>query len=209
MSTYFDPYKADISWLNERLATGGDLQADNVQAAAQCADLVEQGVTHIIDCRDEFDDTQRYLRFAPSITVYRLGVDDHGGRQSFDWWLSVLERSASILDRPENKLFIHCHMGVNRGPSAAFLVLVSEVFKMYPLDAYKLIRARRLVAYGQYVIQALDFLLVTAEHQLSPWSRWVFEGNQPDSIALARNMTWSQELTEIVNSVHQQKAQES
>lgn len=159
MAMPFDTRAADISWLTDTLATGGDLQADHQLAALQCADLVRQGVTHVIDCRLEFDDRARMQRFAPSISYARFGVDDERGvEHTDDWWEAIYMHAQEALSVPGAKLFVHCHVGMNRGPSAAYMLLVSPLFRLSVSDAFQLVRRRRHIAYMAYAEQAVGWL---------------------------------------------------
>ncbi len=161
MADLWHPLKPDISWLTDTLATGGDLQADHRQAAQQCAGLLQQRVTHIIDLRAEYDDTQRYRRFlGPGVSLFHLGVDDpHGGTEHPDsWWEGIYATAQEALSVPGAKLFVHCHVGMNRGPSAAFMLLCSPLFSLAPVDAFQLIRRQRPIAYMAYAEQAIGWL---------------------------------------------------
>lgn len=159
MTIDWNPEKADLSWLIPgRLAVGGDLQADHREAALQCADMVEQGVTHVLDLRSEFGDMRRMQRFAPSVSYRRIGRPDDGYNDPHgSWWLPVHQHVQEVLADPKAVLFIHCHMGVNRAPSAAFLALVA-FFDYAPLDAYRLLREQRPYAYASYSLDALAWL---------------------------------------------------
>jgi len=186
MAMPFDTRAADISWLTDTLATGGDLQADHQLAALQCADLVRQGVTHVIDCRLEFDDRARMQRFAPSISYARFGVDDErGAEHTDDWWESIYTTAQEALTVPGARLFVHCHVGMNRGPSAAFMLLCSPLFGLSVADAFQLVRRRRHIAYMAYAEQAVSWLadqswssveksdiLTLTELRLKPTHQW-------------------------------------
>jgi hypothetical protein len=51
------------------------------------------------------------------------------------------------------KVFVHCHMGINRGPSTAFAILLDQ--GMAPEQAFDLIRAKRPIAAVYYAEDAL------------------------------------------------------
>lgn len=197
MAMPFDTRAADISWLTDTLATGGDLQADHQLAALQCADLVKQGVTHVIDCRLEFDDRARMQRFAPSISYARFGVDDErGAEHTDDWWEAIYLHAQEALSVPGAKLFVHCHVGMNRGPSAAYMLLVSPLFRLTPAEAFDLVRRQRPIANMAYAEQGLTWL---AKHD---WSGVV----ESDILRARGSHTWTQALTNEVNHRHRAKA---
>lgn len=188
MAAPWHPLEPDITWLTDTLATGGDLQADHRQAAEQCNGLRKQGVTHIIDLRAEFDDLQRYRRFlGPGVSIFHFGVDDpHGGTDHpASWWESIYTTAQEALTVPGARLFVHCHVGMNRGPSAAFMLLCSPLFGLSVADAFQLVRRRRHIAYMAYAEQAVSWLadqswssveksdiLTLTELRLKPTYQW-------------------------------------
>ena len=57
MTTREPPRLANASWVTDHLLVGGDLDArDDTLAERQLAELVELGVTHLVDVRLEWDD---------------------------------------------------------------------------------------------------------------------------------------------------------
>ena len=52
-------------------------------------------------------------------------------------------------------VLLHCHSGINRGPSAAFAVLLSIGWD--PVEAIELIRTQRPIATVSYAENALDW----------------------------------------------------
>ena len=64
-----------------------------------------------------------------------------------------------VLDRiaAGARVLIHCHQGVNRGPSMAFAVLLCQGHE--PFDALELIRTRRPAARVAYAADAVDWWL--------------------------------------------------
>lgn len=49
---------ANAHFVTEFLAVGGDLAYDNEEAAAQAIELVDAGMTHVLDLRHECDDSE-------------------------------------------------------------------------------------------------------------------------------------------------------
>jgi len=56
---------------------------------------------------------------------------------------------------PDAGVLLHCHMGINRGPSAAYAVLLSLGWD--PIAAIAVIRAKRPIAAVGYAEDALDW----------------------------------------------------
>lgn len=139
---------ANISQLNERLWTGGDLSPDPMVARNQLRNIVDAGITTIIDTRLEWTD-EDFISEHSELNQVWLGVDDHGGQQPLEWWEAGCRYAREALDDGDNVL-IHCHMGINRGPSLAGLVLV-DYFGMDPVDAWNLVRKSRPFAWAIYM----------------------------------------------------------
>ena len=146
--------RANADRLDDQLLVGGALSPAEMVARAQLDDLRAKGVTDILDCRIEWSDEDLVADHAPSMRYHHLGVDDDGGRQPLEWWRTGLEIAHQVLAEPDASLLVHCHMGVNRGPSMAFAVLV-DVLDMEPVEAYRLIRTRRPQAYAIYAVDGL------------------------------------------------------
>jgi ferredoxin len=60
-----------------------------------------------------------------------------------------------VLQDPSRKVVIHCHMGVNRGPSAAFTALITH--GVDPIQALTQIRSARPVAAILYSFDAVQW----------------------------------------------------
>lgn len=133
-------------------AEGARMGLDRGDVAGFVADA---GVTHIIDCRMEWSDEEVVAAHAPGVAYLHHGVDDAGQRMP-DWWFD--EGVAFALDalaRPGTKVFAHCHMGINRGPSMAYAILLAQ--DIDPIDALDAIRAARSIAAVGYAEDALDW----------------------------------------------------
>ena len=129
---------------------GGDLDDDDLVARAQLDEWVHLGVEHIVDCREERSDHELVHGIAPWVRYTHVGVDDHGGHQRDEWFEEGVEAAlATLVDG--GFVYVHCHMGINRGPSMAFAVLLALGWGIREaLDA--LIAARPIVG----VIYAAD-----------------------------------------------------
>ncbi|GAA1914601.1 dual specificity protein phosphatase family protein [Nocardioides marmoribigeumensis] len=147
------PRIADAVFVTDRLLVGGDLDArDDDLAGRQLAELVELGVTHVVDVRVEWDDLDYVAERAPAITYLHHGMDDAGQQVPLEWfdegvaWIrSALEEGGTVL--------AHCHMGINRGPSLGYAVMLTLGWD--PVEALDAIRRARPQAYVAYAEQAL------------------------------------------------------
>ena len=110
-------------------------------------------MTHVLDVREEWSDDELVAAHAPQITYVHLGVDDAGRGQPDEWFdagIALAEQVAAA----DGLLLAHCHMGINRGPSMAFAILLSR--GVAPVDALDAIRTARPVAAVGYAAEALD-----------------------------------------------------
>ena len=146
---------ADINWLTPTVAVGGDLHPDRTHAAAQVRWLAAQGVTDIIDCRGEYSDEDVVAAFAPGVSYHHIPADDHGGQMQPSWWSAGVGHARAALANG-GTVFAHCHMGINRGPSMAFAILVDQGWE--PVEAFRLIRSRRPQAFAIYSAQFLNLM---------------------------------------------------
>jgi dual specificity phosphatase 3 len=145
--------KANAHWVTEFLAVGGDLEMYDAELAAQqAADLVGAGVTHVLDVRLEADDAELWAMF-PEVTYLWHGIDDAGQVVPDEWWESIVSWSLEALSQPGAKLLTHCHMGINRGPSAGYGVLLGLGWD--PVNAIDTIRSARPEANVWYAEDAL------------------------------------------------------
>lgn len=151
--------QANASRVTDHLWVGGDLEVtDNELATRQLDELDTAGITHIVDLRLEWDDTEWVTTAKPHIRYQWLGVDDAGQKMPDEWFnvgteyvLAQLKHGGTVL--------VHCHMGINRGPSMGYATMLALGWD--PIDALDLIRDRRPIAYIGYAEDALDWWLRT------------------------------------------------
>lgn len=143
--------KANLSWINDWLATGGDLSYEPQIAVQQVEDIVHQGVGLIIDMREEANDAEIWDR--QGIAYLHLPTTDAVGHTIPSRLFDRAVAEAINAKQQGYKVFIHCHMGVNRGPSVAFAALLAD--GMDPITAHDLIREKRPQAGLMYVMDAL------------------------------------------------------
>ena len=158
MPSLTQPSVANAHFVTDRIAVGGDLDAyDEALAVRQLAELVELGITHVVDVRLEWTDQEFVEALAPGVGYLHLGVDDAGQRIPGTWFDVVTEWSLTALADPCSKVLLHCHMGINRGPSAGYAVLLA--LGLDPVDALTRIRRMRPIANVAYAEDALDWHL--------------------------------------------------
>lgn len=147
-------YWRQLNWMEQgRLVLTGDLPVDPDDALRQLAVWVEAGVTHIVDARMEWSDEDLVAEVAPHIRYLHNGADDAGQRMPDDWFDRAVDFALAALDSPEAKVLVHCHMGINRGPSLAYAVLLA--LGVDPVEALDAIRSTRPIAAVGYAEDAL------------------------------------------------------
>ena len=164
---------ANAHWVTEFLAVGGDLDAYNAELAVrQALDLIGAGVTHVLDVRLEADDAALWS-LIPGVTYHWDGIDDAGQEVPDEWWERMVAWSLAALSQPGAKLLTHCHMGINRGPSAGYGVLLALGWD--PVDAIAAIRSARPEAHCWYAEDALRWrhhrVRATAERHAADLAR--------------------------------------
>ena len=167
---------ADASFVTEQLLVGGDLGTqDEELAVRQLQELVDAGVTHVVDTRIEWDDEAWVAERSPQIVYRHHGMDDAGQEVPHEWFD---EAAGSALEAIEGggTVLAHCHMGVNRGPSLGLAVLLAQGWDV--IDALDAIRGARPVAWVAYADDALRWhharngSEVQLEADLARVSRW-------------------------------------
>jgi dual specificity phosphatase 3 len=150
------PRLANAHFVTDRLLIGGDLDAwDGELAVRQLLELVELGVTHVLDVRVEWSDEELVAQLAPSIRYLHLGIDDAGQRVPDEWFDAVADWGVEALADPEAMVLAHCHMGINRGPSAGLAILLATGWDLR--EALDAIRTARPFAYTDYAEDALGW----------------------------------------------------
>lgn len=141
---------ANITQLTDTLWTGGDLPANERGAVHDIAAWCAAGINVVVDCRHEWSDEALVARFAPGLRYVHVGIDDAGQRVAPSWFERIYDVASGS---PSARVLVHCHMGINRGPSAAYGLLLAAGHK--PVNAITLIRSRRPIAAVGYAEDAL------------------------------------------------------
>lgn len=148
---------ANLHFVTARLAVGGDLDAfDDTLASRQLTELCRLGITHVVDVRFEWDDAAVFAERAPHVRYLHHGMDDAGQAVPPEWFEQAVGWiEAAWRDDPDAVVLAHCHMGINRGPSLGFAVLLALGWD--PVEAIAAVRAARPVANVWYAADALTW----------------------------------------------------
>lgn len=155
---------ANASFVTTQLAVGGDLSANYAVARRQLDELVAAGITHIVDLRAEWTDEQLVTGWEPGIHYFHHPVEDAGQVIGADWFNALLDWVRPALADPRTKLLVHCHMGVNRAPSAALAILLDAGWRL--VDALDAIRDARPVAAIDYASCVLNWYFASTHADL-------------------------------------------
>jgi predicted protein tyrosine phosphatase len=135
------------------LITGGDLSLafDLTEKTGEetAQELIARGVTHVLDVRSEWTDAKVWASVDPTIQYCHAPiVDSHSHYVGESWYRAVEDFVEKFwLESHEgDKLYVHCHMGINRGTSAAMLALLTVDETLDPYDAFLLVREARPIA---------------------------------------------------------------
>jgi hypothetical protein len=143
-----------LSPITNQLIISGDLNEDPALATVQLAEWQQAGITHILDTREEWTDEAFVAEHAPDITYGWFGTHDNGTPQPDQWFADGLAFALEALATPNAVLLVHCHMGINRGPTMGYRILLELGWNPdYALDA---IRAARPIAEIRYQKDAIN-----------------------------------------------------
>jgi protein-tyrosine phosphatase len=127
----------DVTWVTERIALGG-----GIWNISNMMELVETGVTHVVDMQIEFDDTP--LGDAAGVKVLWNPTDDDFLPKP----PALLERGVQFalaaLEDPQAKVYIHCAAGVHRAPMMTLALLCAQGWNID--KAMMLIESKRIAA---------------------------------------------------------------
>lgn len=113
-------------FVTPNLLVSGDLDCSSLAVfSEQLAHLVELGVTDIIDVRAEASDEDLVSKLQKNITYHHVATDDDGYARPDAWFESGVTAAVSALSKEGRKVFVHCHMGVNRAPSLTFAIMLA------------------------------------------------------------------------------------
>ena len=150
----------EISWLDDdkRIGVGGAIW----NSRDKMAQVIGEGVTHIINMQEECKDTETAEPFG--IEVLENPTDDDFQPKPAELFRRGVEFARKAFERSDSKLYIHCAAGVHRAPMMALAVLcsmdVGSLRRMEVDAAMQLIEEKRRVAdfAPVYVDSVTEFL---------------------------------------------------
>jgi dual specificity phosphatase 3 len=177
------------------LTVSGDLSPDRDEALEQIAAYQEAGITDILDVRGEWSDEKLVHTVAPTVRYVHLGTHDDGTTQDRAWYDEGLDVMAATR-AAGGRILVHCHMGVNRGPSMAFAGLLDEGWSV--AEALSAIRTARPIAgiiYAESAVAAVGGrhgwsaeTVARAQNEARAW----FEANHLDIRTVIRKIRESE-----------------
>ena len=156
MTIYHDisEWHRRLCQVTEQIIISGDLHEEPKRAVSQLEGWRQAGISHILDTRVEWKDKDLVAEHAPDIVYGWFGADDAGLRQPDTWFDDGVEFAMDAMQEPGSVLLVHCHMGINRGPSMAYRILLECGWD--PIEAHNAIRESRPIADIGYAGDALD-----------------------------------------------------
>lgn len=109
----------DMTWITDRIAVGGAIWDER-----RMLEVVEAGITHILDMQIEFDDT--LLAEPYFVEVLWNPVDDDFQPKPAEIFQRGVDFSLKALEEPNAKLLIHCAAGVHRAPMMMLALLRAQ-----------------------------------------------------------------------------------
>ena len=159
----------DFDRVTDRIYTGG-----GIWSVRDVDRLVAVGITHVVCAAEELEELSVRLAGA-RLAVLPNGTDDDGLPKSPSWFGRIVSFALDALRDPGAKVYLHCAAGINRGPSAAYVVL--RALGHSPEEAFGLIRAARSQAGIIYAdsaddaIEALGMAPYAADSRSRPRAR--------------------------------------
>lgn len=145
--------------VNSWLTVGGDLDlAYKVTGKDEdevVAELIGQGVTHVLDLRLGFEGPTNlpwvYGGLLPENWCHVPIDDDRSHTPNEEWFTDIEDFARRFWNESEegDLLYVGCHMGINRGPTAAMVALLTvgdEGEIPTPFAAFLKVRAARKMA---------------------------------------------------------------
>ena len=138
----------DMTWVTDRIAVGGGIWNE-----LKMMEVVDQGVTHIINMQIEFDDTS--LATPYGVKVLWNPTDDDFEPKPAALFQRGVDFARRALDQNGAKLFIHCAAGVHRAPMMTLAILRSQGWR---LDvAMDTIQSRRpVVDFAEVYVKSVE-----------------------------------------------------
>src|SRR5947209_516991 len=149
----------DITWVTDRIGVGGGIWNES-----KMIELVDQGVTHVINMQLEFDD--RHLGIPHDVDVLWNPTDDDFQFKPAELFHRGVKFALEALKEPESKIFIHCAAGVHRAPMMTLAVLTALGWDLN--KAMTLIQNRRpVVDFADVYVRSVEAFLKDYAPQLA------------------------------------------
>ncbi len=148
-STNYGKWWRELCDANDRITLSGDLPHDPAEAAALLQKWANHGITTIIDCRLEWSDEDFVREHQPHIDYHHMPIDDAGQAVPTAYFDGIVKAARNA--KP-GRIMVHCHMGINRGPSAALAILMDQGYLL--TEALTAIRQARPIAAMAYAEDA-------------------------------------------------------
>jgi protein-tyrosine phosphatase len=126
----------DITWVTERIAVGG-----GIWNARNMEELVQAGVTHVVNMQIEFDD--RPLAQPHGIRVLWNPTDDDFLPKPPELLKRGVDFVLEAMNEREARVYVHCAAGVHRAPMMTLAILCALEWEVD--DAMVHIETRRPV----------------------------------------------------------------
>ena len=149
-----------VCQVTDWLYISGDLPHRLDEGRKNLTEWFEAGITDIVDVRGEWSDEAFVGEERPSMRYHYFGTHDDGTHQNFHWFEIGIEALVAARQNTGAKLMVHCHMGINRGPSMALAMMLFEGWDV--VDALTAIREARPIA---GIIYATDAIRAIGEMQ--------------------------------------------
>lgn len=146
--------RTHYSDVNHWLTIGGDLDlAEGLTGApveATIDHLLDHGVSHVLDLRDWWHDADLWVDAGlPPENYGYVPIIDSRQHVPDESWFTDIEAFVDhywATSRPGDRLYVHCQMGVNRGPTGAMVALLHTWPTMSPWEAFQTVRQARPAA---------------------------------------------------------------
>lgn len=126
---------ADWSWITRRLAVGAALNnIDDIE------EINKQGITHVIDCRDDFNGGQ--MLGHTNVSYLWLPVEDDLLPKSSTWFDAGIVFASTAFGQRNARVLCSCMTGMNSSPSMVYAIL-RAIIGLSNNTAETLIRAAR------------------------------------------------------------------
>jgi len=141
----------DMTWVTDRIAVGGGIWNE-----LKMIEVVEAGVTHVINMQIEFDD--RHLGIPHGVNILWNPTDDDFQFKPPELLQRGVDFALEALEHPNTKIFIHCAAGVHRAPMMTLAVMRAMGWELK--EATKLIQKRRpVVDFADVYVRSVEKFL--------------------------------------------------